>query len=552
MVPESGCLPIKLDTSVRRPGPIIDPCGVDPGHRAAALTIGVGFAAAAVAFLPSRERSLDSYLDVKELIIHASAGLAALLAVRTRRFDLRLVDAGLLSFALVGVTSLLLDVRNPWWACRAICLSLSGATLFLLARNAAAEGHHEPLLVGCAVGVTLLATAIAGESLGLIPTISMPGRAPGGPAGNRNFAAHLLVLGMPPLLCLLDGIPTRRRHAWVYVGLALCGYGVAISRCRTAWLGGLFTGALAASFAYFGPWANRLRRAGIWCLVLGAIIAPLAPTTVEWASASPYRATASHLFDSRTGSGRGRVIQYLTTLKIFVDHPVLGVGPGNWSSAYPLYASLPDPSYDVRATRAVNRLPNSDWLGLLAERGIVGIVLLLGPMAVIGWRALRHLRSSRSGRKASTLVLLSLAAWLIMGSTDAVLLRPEPLALLAITLGAGVGQAETRPDAFDRSSSGGLVQRILLLLAACGAAVGLASSGARVVSISLRDRPDQVSLLRSIQLDPGDYSLVRRAARRAAIAADCRSAVALESRALRLFPDVAGSSLLRGTPCEPR
>ena len=56
---------------------------------------------------------------------------------------------------------------------------------------------------------------------------------------------------------------------------------------------------------------------------------------------------------------------------------MLGVGPGNWPVHYPRYMSPGDPSFDADDMIPTNPWPSSDWMALLAERGLPAFVLLI-------------------------------------------------------------------------------------------------------------------------------------------------------------------------------
>ena len=130
--------------------------------------------------------------------------------------------------------------------------------------------------------------------------------------------------------------------------------------------------ALAAAFAAAGV------AAAIWV-----------PNTLNWKSDSPYLDTVTGVVNYREGSGHGRIVQYTTSLKLAAAHPLLGVGPGNWAVAYPRVAARGDPSIDHDDGMTSNPWPSSDWIAMLAERGIpasIALALALLGLAVIGAR----------------------------------------------------------------------------------------------------------------------------------------------------------------------
>jgi O-antigen ligase len=70
---------------------------------------------------------------------------------------------------------------------------------------------------------------------------------------------------------------------------------------------------------------------------------------------------------------RGRSSEMLTGLAMFAEHPILGVGVGNYPTSYQRYAQLIGIEF-----RAEARDPHSLYVQLLAETGVLGTVAFLG------------------------------------------------------------------------------------------------------------------------------------------------------------------------------
>jgi len=93
---------------------------------------------------------------------------------------------------------------------------------------------------------------------------------------------------------------------------------------------------------------------------------------------------------------RSRLTEMLSAFSVFVDHPLVGVGPGQYSPVYSeKYMSDPDIAYKVidRPRRAHNL-----YFELAAETGILGLVTFLSLVALVQirlWRSWRRFRESR-------------------------------------------------------------------------------------------------------------------------------------------------------------
>jgi O-antigen ligase len=269
-------------------------------------------------------------------------------------------------------------------------------------------------------------------------------RAPGGTFGNRNFMAHFVALGAPVLA--LAGLEARRRWevALWQAAVAIAAAALVLSRSRAAWLA--FSVALAL-FGFEGLWAgglwrNRSARSRVLALAaaagIGALLALVVPNRLEWRSGSPYLDSIRGLTDYREGSGRGRLVQYQNTLHMASDHPLLGVGPGNWPVEYPKYTFAGDPAFDPDDFIPTNPWPSSDWVALLAERGPLALLAVLtvgAALAVGAWRRWRQSLETTRGLEALA-ALLTLLVLACVSAFDAVLLLPAPTVFIGTLLGA--------------------------------------------------------------------------------------------------------------------
>jgi hypothetical protein len=326
----------------------------------------VGLIAVVLVALPYKLFELDRYFVPKELVLHGVAlvvGLALFLRWRTLRLDL--VDL-LLLFFLGWSTLSALFVANHWVAQRALGLSVSSAIIFWGARHVAVTGSYRPLLVTAAIASACVAGTSLLQAYGLDSAFFSLNRAPGGTLGNRNFIAHLAAIGLPVMIWVALTTRTPVTTALSAFGTALLSAALVMSRSRAAWLAVATTilivaiPALAArKYASDGRIGGRLVRL-LLAIGLGGLAALILPNRLNWKSDSPYLDSAKGMIDYKQGSGQGRVAQYRNTLAMTADHPVFGVGPGNWPVRYPTYAPENDRSLADDGMTA-NPWPSSDW-----------------------------------------------------------------------------------------------------------------------------------------------------------------------------------------------
>ena len=111
-------------------------------------------------------------------------------------------------------------------------------------------------------------------------------------------------------------------------------------------------------------------------LLAGAMIViftiPFLPTTYRERFTSLFIVTSQNGIYQDT-SLRGRSSEMLTGLAMFAEHPILGVGAGNYPTNYQRYAQLIGIEFRTEA-----RDPHSLYVQLLAETGILGTITFLG------------------------------------------------------------------------------------------------------------------------------------------------------------------------------
>jgi O-antigen ligase len=293
------------------------------------------------------------------------------------------VDAMLLAFLLLGLVSAV-AATNIWLAGRALAVSVSGITVFWIARTLREARLDRPLLNALALAVVLGAATSCLQAYGLRTDLFSLNRAPGGTLGNRNFVAHLSAFGAPGvLLATLTAVRTRAYLLGV-LGMTILTVALVLTRSRAGWLAAAAVLVVwAAAFIVSPPIrrnrTTRLRVAGISAaLTLGIAAALFLPNSLRWRSDNPYLESMRSMANFQEGSGAGRLLQYRRTLRIATHDPVLGAGPGNWAVEYPKYAARRDPSMNNNeAGMTSNPWPSSDWVAFIAERGLPAATLLL-------------------------------------------------------------------------------------------------------------------------------------------------------------------------------
>ena len=511
-------------------------------HRVPGILLSGGLIAAALIALPYKVFELDRYFVPKELVLHSVALLlAGIVLVRARTLTVDVTDSLLAIF--LGWSLLSALFAGSWWlAQRAVSLSISSAIVFWSARRMAEDGAYRHILVGAAVATGCAAVVGLAQAYGWESEYFSLNRAPGGTFGNRNFVAHFCVIGLPALIWVTA---TARTSFGALAGTLSAGAVAALlvlTRTRAAYLAaGVMLLVLGALFMVSRPYwratqvGGRLARIALaWAVCIAAVIA--LPNQLNWRSDTPYLDSAMRVVDYSSGSGRGRVAQYLNSGKMALDDPIFGAGPGNWSVKYPRFAPRNDPSI-ADDGRTANPWPSSDWVAFVSERGAIATLALAGVFAILFVSSLR--RWTELGASEAVLARVTaagtIATTLVVSAFDAVLLLAAPALLAWAIIGAttGVGRRGGRFLELAGGRRFALVAALLVL-----PAIGVARSAAQVTAINwVGQGGSRAGWLNGADWDPGSYRANLRAAQLQANARKCASSRVYADRALALAPD---------------
>lgn len=488
-------------------------------QRLALLVLQLGAVAVVVAASTHRSFDLDRFLIPKELVLHASASLAGLLAIGAiRSAKITRIDWLLIIYLLLSAISALF-ATNPWLAGRALAISISSVIVFLVARSVR---NSRTLLNAIAVAVVIAAIFSLLQAYGVWIDLFSTNRAPGGTLGNRNFVAHAAAFGMPVVL-----LAALRGHVMASVGVTILTATLVLTRSRAAWLAfafaaAIFVIAILASAALRRD-ARTWRRLVVLLVLIGAGVAAalLIPNDLRWRSDNPYLESVQGVVNYQEGSGRGRLIQYQRSLRMAAHYPLVGVGPGNWAVVYPDHAPASDPSIDTsEGGMTFNPWPSSDWVAFASERGFAAALVLALVFIFMALAALRRLVAAIEGDEAllAATLIATIVATCIAGAFDAVLMLALPAFIVWTTLGALMPRMiaplpyvnTTTPVEPVRSSR--MLTFVALTLALLSAVAALRSA-TQIAAMEFFTRGDRPSLRRAAVIDPGNYRVRMRLAR---------------------------------------
>ena len=503
--------------------------------------ISAGVILAVIVALPYKIFELDRYFVPKELVLHAAALVIAIaLFVRRRSLSFDLVDGLLALFLLWGVGAALF-ATNYWLAQRALGVSISGAIVFWGARATASNGGYRTILVAASLAAVCAALFALAQAYGLDSEYFSTNRAPGGTFGNRNFVAHMAVIGLPSLVwCTV----TARRPFGALLGSfgsAAVGAALVLSRSRAAWLAVaasvlVLLVPMIASRRYWkgGHVGGRFARLSL-AAVVGAMASIVLPNTLNWNSESPYLDSARGMIDYKKGSGRGRVAQYRNSLHMAASNPVFGVGPGNWPVEYVRFAPSGDRSLTDDGMTA-NPWPSSDWVAFISERGLVPTIALIGVFTVLFFTALRRWGELENPDAvlAQCVLACTVVATIVVSAFDVVLLLAAPAFMVWAVLGATSG---IRRGAREVSVSPGWLSPAAAALV-LASLVSTTRSAAQMLSMtSVGQGGYTAGWVNGAMWDPGSYRINLRVAELYSRRGRCSVARGYARQAVALFPN---------------
>lgn len=291
--------------------------------------------------------------------------------------------------------------------------------------------------------------------------------------GNPNYLAGYLAV-LWPIACVdfLKAVGLRAK-VWEAAHLALLTAVFALAAVRGAFLGLGVGLALMAVYGVVRPEGRALFRRYLkvgWALilVLAIAVAALMARQGGWDSFSLSGETAHQ-----------RLETWRVTEKMIQDHPWVGVGLGNFKVQYPSYqwrTQKADPILGVTAPYTVTDHAHNEFLQVMAEGGLPGLVLFLCLWGFALWKLFRRGASGPEG-----IFNWEVAAALgVCGSALGFSFSNFPLQLAPVALIAGwtLASAETRershrpPEALGRLTGWSLAVLGLFLIVITASVTG--------------------------------------------------------------------------------
>ena len=270
---------------------------------------------------------------------------------------------------------------------------------------------------------SLLASAFLASLYGLLQYLGVMRGAQGGHGlnevistmGNRNYLGGFLAYLLFPVTILIVRLKSRILRS-LAIGLIAFSFGTVMLLRQTGTIVGLVAGAIAfiVAWAIFRP-VDPIKKNRIWLI---ALLVVLAFTFLVEAPSGPLNsvvglsASSSGSWISRVwahNAGKTRSWDWWVGWEMFKDHPLLGVGLGNYKLNFVPYkadflATPQGKSYDFYIPRAAQA--HNDYVQVVAEMGILGIITLLSILVMLPLFFWLRLRANTDEGDRLDLILL--------------------------------------------------------------------------------------------------------------------------------------------------
>ena len=368
-------------------------------HRPSSLIIAAALVLAPLIYWP---RLWDYALGPKLLVLQVLLALSLAIWTLAKKRAFILPDLALPAVLYTAVAFLsALYAPDPAMALLESTKILTGLILLLVVANRLPTTDIPTVLTASACTGILIALLGIAQYHGWQPFSIPSAGLPSATLGYRNIAAMYLIANLPLTIALYATAPSRTYlHA---SAIALMAIFLIYTRTRGAWVGLCVSLVITAVLCYRASdkYADKgtLRRRKRWLFPSSIVHRPsslksgkrlplLIATLVVFAlgalPSSMVKQGPQSLDENKTtldatvksivqqGGDKGRLTSWKNTLPMIADHPLFGVGLGNWAIALPPYDRG-----DQIAFGAAPENPHSDPVGILSELGLIGFICYL-------------------------------------------------------------------------------------------------------------------------------------------------------------------------------
>lgn len=247
--------------------------------------------------------------------------------------------------------------------------------------------------------------------------------------GYRNYFGQYLCFAVPASVISLFMLKTDKTRLCMLICCILSMGGLILTRTRAAWLG-IFLSLLIFSILnrrmlldYF----QNIIRNKCYLTILGVIFLLMGyfiniPIKTSWKTMPAHKGTfletikTLSTLDTDKAWG-GRLNMYSSTIGIIQDYPLLGVGLNNWRLVNPKYSDNlnTDRNNHKWQYAKITQRPHNDFLWLLSEVGIIGMIFIAGFLIYHLRLLLRTLKRDNNSDEQKYILMFCLISLIAIG-----------------------------------------------------------------------------------------------------------------------------------------
>lgn len=179
---------------------------------------------------------------------------------------------------------------------------------------------------------------------------------------------------------------------------------ILLLQTRAIWLGIIISSFFSAIvFVFTAKHFNLARKTRMFILLGFFLVLAFSSVAIVFGGSNNYITRLKSIVDPESKDNKYRLIIWQASVKMAYDHPVAGVGAGNWQFNLPPYIKGKGFAKDQ-----LNWIrPHNDFLWVLTEKGIPGLILFLSFFVILYIRALNIIqRSENQNNKVFSLLLI--------------------------------------------------------------------------------------------------------------------------------------------------
>ena len=281
---------------------------------------------------------------------------------------------------------------------------------------------------------------------------------------HKNLYASSLFMMLP--LLAVGAMQQKKQLRWLFViSILLTFFMIYLLSTRAVWLGVLAAfGTILAGFFLFQnsfQLPRKIRNGMFIGSIFGliALIALLAKSNYE--NSLSFADRFQSIFNPKDPNNLHRLHVWDVSMHLVKEHPITGVGAGNWKIISPKYYHL----HHFTKEQLNWVRPHNDFLWVLTEKGIIGLLVFLGIFAAALLRIALRLRQNADKQEHYTCLFLAagLIGYLVISFFDFPLERIWHQSVLAVWL-AIILTAHRQSTEPSKTPAGSMALPLLLLL----------------------------------------------------------------------------------------